>query len=647
MINARGGDRIDPALSCLAPTDGPSVAGDMPSGVENGPRGGRTLLVVALLAAAYFGYSPALDGELQFDDLHTILGNPLIKHLEHFAGLRFVLGGGERALTTLTFALSYRASGLAVRPYHLVNLALHLGTVLAVLALGFEILRRVRWPAPFATAFIAAALFGLHPIQSQAVAYICQRAEVLAALFYVVALLLAFRAEARGSAALHAGALVCVALGWLAKPTLASFPAALLLCWAAFPSPRGGAVSRVLASLPFLALSGLFTSRLLSAVGGSGHGGFTLQTMTAGRYLLTQSRVILTYLRLIVWPAGQNADWDFPPSMSPLEPRTLFALVAIAAMLLGAAWLWFWSARARDEELRSLARLSSFGVFFFFIVLAPTSSIVPVADVIEEHRVYLASWGIFFPAAAAGVLALRRLAPEKWGALGGVTVALAACAALTVALHRRAAVWESGVSLWSDAVSKSPGKPRPHMNLGYALAPNDPQAALAQFREALRLNDGTVRRDELMQNMAGVLLRLRQYDEALAILQQLRASAQKTPELDTNIAIALLESGRLDEARVAAERAAAQWPLHAPAWHTLGQLAFIRGDYRAAQVDFDRALALDPDSAASLTSLAAAQERLGDRAGACRSWARYARSDAPQAAENALAKLAAFHCEVR
>src|ERR1700682_3619353 len=582
-----------------------------------GPRGGRWLAVAALLAVVNLGYSPALEGELQFDDLNSIIGNPLIRDFAHFTRLSTFLGGGERSLTTLTFALNYRAGGLAVRPYHLVNLALHFAVVLAVLALGFQILRRLEWPAPFATAFIAAALFGLHPIQSQAVAYVCQRAEVLAALFYVAALLLAFRAEARGSAAGYAGALVCVLLGWQAKPTLASFPAALLLCWAAFPAGRARAPTRILASLPFWALTAFFSSRLLSAVRGTGHGGFTLQTMTAGRYLLTQSRVIPTYLRLIVWPAGQNADWDFPPSLSPLEPRTLFALAAIAAMLLGAAWLWLWSARARDEEMRSLARLTSFGVFFFFIVLAPTSSIVPVADVIEEHRVYLASWGIFFPAAAAGVLAVRRLAPEKRGALGGAAVALAACAALTVALHRRAAVWQSGVSLWSDADSKSPGKPRPHMNLGYALAPNDPEAALAQFREALRLNDGTVRRDELMQNMAGVLLRLRQYDEALAILQQLRASAQKSPELDTNIAIALLESGRLDEARAAAERTAAQWPLYAPAWHTLGQLAFIRGDYRAAQVDFDRALALDPDSTASLTSLAATQERLGDPVGAC------------------------------
>ena len=119
------------------------------------PRGGRALLVVALLAAIYAAYSPALDGELQFDDLRTIEHNPGIKDLGRFlrSDIATRLGAG-RALTDLTFALNYRMSGLAVRPYHLLNLAAHLATVLALLVLTGKILRRLQWPAPFATAFL-------------------------------------------------------------------------------------------------------------------------------------------------------------------------------------------------------------------------------------------------------------------------------------------------------------------------------------------------------------------------------------------------------------------------------------------------------------------------------------------------------------
>lgn len=584
------------------------------------PRGARALLVVALLGAIYLGYSPALDGELQFDDLRSITDNPWVKSLERYSGLSAadLLGGTGRALTDLTFALNYRASGLAARPYHLVNLALHLAAVLAVLALTLEVLRRARWPAPFATALLVAALFGLHPLQSQAVAYLSQRAEVLAGLLYLLALRFALWGEDRkrsGPAFVAYGlAFLCVLVGWGAKPTLATFPAALLLLGTAFPpldaAPRTALRTRVLASLPFWAVTLVFSARLIAGVRGTTHAGFDIPTMSAGSYLLTQSRVILTYVRLLAWPAGQNLDWSFPLSQSALEPRTLIAMTTIAAMLLAAIWLWAWSLR-EDGDLRVLARLASFGTFWFFLLLAPSSSIVPVADVIEEHRVYLASWGLFLPAAAAAVLAQRRLAPGRRGAVALALGSLAICALLATALQRRATVWATSIALWSDVVAKSPDKLRGHMNL------------------------------------AGALVELKRYDEAIGVLKELSTTAPEGPTLGTNLAIAYLESGRLSEAETEAAQVAAKWPDYAPAQHTLGQLASLRGDYQAARDRFEKALALDPNSAMSLTSLAVIQERLGDRASACSSWSRYARSAGPRGAERALARQTALGCGPR
>ncbi|HXN84308.1 MAG TPA: tetratricopeptide repeat protein [Myxococcales bacterium] len=621
---------------------------------SSGPRGGRTLLLVVLVAGLYLGYSPALDGEMQFDDVHSIAENPATLDLAHFAWLRFdYLLGASRPLVDLTFALNYRISGLAVRPYHLVNLAAHLAAVLAVLALALWILRRLSWPAPFTTALLTAALFGLHPLQSQAVAYICQRAEVLAALLYLLALLFALRAadRVRGPAAAgaYASAFLCLLLGWETKPTLATFPAALLLCGAAFPAAAGTGKRQILASLPFWAVTIVFSSRLLGSVSGTAHAGFDLPKLdaglSAGDYLLTQSRVILTYLRLLLWPAGQNVDWDFAPSHSIFEPRTALALLAVAGILVAAAWLWRWSARAAPSDLRSLARLSAFGILWFFIALAPTSSVVPVGEVIEEHRVYLASFGIFLPAAAAGVLAARRFVKGPRSLLAAAVPALAVCVALGVALHRRSQVWESAIFLWSDAAAKSPHKARPHMNLGHALTPVDPARAVDEYRLALKLaTDRTINRDELKQDLAGALLSLHRYREGIAILKELVATAPATPQLETNLAIAYLESGTLDEARATAERAAARFPQYAPAWHTLGQLAFARGDYAEAKRHFAQALALDPDSPVSRSSLAVTEERLGDRAAACSTWARYRRT-AGAAAEAARERSAALHCE--
>jgi tetratricopeptide (TPR) repeat protein len=615
-----------------------------------GPRGGRTLLLVALVAGIYLGYSPALDGAMQFDDLHAIIGNPAVQDPSHFAWLRL----SSRPLVDLTLALNYRTSALATRPYHLVNLAAHVAVVLAVLVLALWILRRLGWPAPFTTALLTAALFGLHPLQSQAVAYICQRAESLAALWYLIALLFALHAADRppgfAAAGAYAAAFLCVLLGWQTKPTLATFPAALLLCGAAFPAATGAFKNRLLASLPFWAVTIFFSWRLLRDVSGTGHAGFDLPRLSAGlsagRYLLTQSRVILTYLRLLFWPAGQNVDWDFAPSDSIFEPGTALALLAVAAILFAAAWLWRWSARAAPSDSRSLGRLSAFGILWFFIVLAPTSSVVPIGELIEEQRVYLASFGVFLPAAAAGVLAARRFVQGPNTLLAAVAAALAVCIALGVALHRRAQVWKSAISLWSDAAAKSPLKARPHMNLGYALTPVDPARAVDEYRLALRLGaaDRTIDHDELNQDLAGALLSLHRYQEAIAILKELIATGPERPQLETNLAIAYLESGKLDESRATAERVAARFPDYSPARHTLGQLAFSRGDYAEAKREFVQALALDPDSTVSLSSLAVTEEKLGNRAAACSAWAKYLRT-AGAAVEAARERTAALGCQ--
>jgi tetratricopeptide (TPR) repeat protein len=599
-------------LSSIAKrTESPPAA----SGVFAAVRGAKALLVIALLGAIYLGYSPALDGELQFDDLRTIVDNTSVKDLEHSAALRpgDLLAGTGRALTDLTFALNYRFSGPAVRPFHLFNLLLHLATVLAILALTLDLLRRVRWPWPFATAWLAAALFGLHPLQTQAVAYLSQRAEVLAALLYLVGLRCAVAAEERKGVAVsllaYAGAIFCVLLGWGAKPTLATFPAALLLLGAAVLRPTVPVRVRALWSLPFWGVTLLFSARLIAGVKGGAHAGFAIPTLSARTYLLTQSRVLLTYVRLLFWPAGQNLDWTFPVSTSLFEPRTLICVIAILATLGAAARLWTWSARDEgDPEIRLLARLLSFGIAWFFLLLAPTSSVVPVADVIEEHRVYLASWGLFLPVAAALVLASRRLLPGRRAAAALAAGSLLICAVLTAALFRRAAVWATSIDLWSDVVAKSPQRVRGHMNL------------------------------------AGALLASGRYEEAIAQLREVRALGEESAELGANLAFAYLESGRLPEAERVAAETALRWPHYAPARHTLGQIASIQGDYRAARDHFAAALALDPGSVMSLTSLAVVQERLGDRAGACASWARYARTGGRRTAESARERQAALGC---
>jgi tetratricopeptide (TPR) repeat protein len=249
--------------------------------------------------------------------------------------------------------------------------------------------------------------------------------------------------------------------------------------------------------------------------------------------------------------------------------------------------------------------------------------------------------------AAAGVEAARRFG--RRGLAAGAVAAFVVCAALGIALHHRNAVWESPVSLWTGAVAHSPGKARPHMNLGYSLVETDPERALSELRIAQKLaaaGDRGVLVDELEQNLAGALLGLRRYHEAIAVLQRVAARRESAPVL-TNLAIAYLETGELEKARALASSAAERWPRYAPAHHTLGQLALLRHDPAGALPHFQRAVEVDPDSAASLASLALTQQALGDRAGACASWTRYSRSGAPGADEKGARVLAALQCDAR
>ena len=606
-------------------------AGEAPVPRGRWPRGTRTLLVALLLGSVYWGYANCLDGEMQFDDFRLVLRDGRIKDLAHY-GLYFL---GEvriagRALTDLTFAINYRLGGLQVRGYHLVNLVAHLSAVLAVLALTLRILRRVRWPMPFATALVVSALFGLHPIQTEAVSYIFQRAEVLGSLFYALTLLLALLALDRGRTregiAAYGAAIICYFLAWCSKPMVATLPAALLLVTALLPAApakplRDRALPLFIFSLPFWAMAGVFSSFLFGGLQGSAEAGFSLPAIGVRQYLLTQPRVILTYLRLLAWPSGQNLDWDFPPSSSLFEARTALAFAAIFLILAAAVWLLLWSSRpGRDEDLRTLARLSGCGILWFFLLLLPTSSVVPLLDVIAEHRVYLACWGFLLPATAAGMLCIRRLAPGGRGALAASGVALAVCLALLFALRRRNAVWETEVSLWTDVVAKSPGKVRGHLNLAHALIPIDPERAAAETALVEQLSS----------------------DPNLKA-----AAAREGAEILNNLSADAAQAGLLERARTLATRALDRWPAYAEAWHTLGQLDALQHDYRKAASHFARAVALDPGSVSMLTSLAVTQQILGDKEAACASWSRVARAGDAGVAERASQAIAKLRCQAR
>jgi tetratricopeptide (TPR) repeat protein len=593
-------------------------------------------LLVALLAATAAAYAVSIDGALQFDDLLGIDQNPAVKDLGRFVAEALAAGpgAGRRLVPELTFALNYAQGGLAPRPYHLTSLGFHLAAVLALFLLGRRLLRQAGWARPEGAALAAAALWALHPLNSQAVNYVYQRAEVLASLFYALTVLLvleaARRGRTRGGVAAYAAALLTAWLAFESKPIAVSLPAAVLAALLVTGLPEVGAgrgwTARLALALPFGAAALRYGTSVIGSVAGHADVGFSVPALHGFSYPATQARVVLEYLRQVAWPTGLSLDHDVVASRTWGEPAVLAC--AGALLLLGgatAAAAWWGSRPGREPALGRATRVAAFGVAWFFVLLAPTSSVVPIVDLQVDHRPYLASWGILL----AGV-ALARAALERWPGSGpraaraGLVTTLALCAGLAGWLAQRNLVWADPVATWTDVVQQAPGRWRGWHNLAQVVGGRGDHArALQLLARALPLARQPEERLATLRNTGANLLQLDRQEEAYRVLLEADAIPLDDAGVQNNLAIILEARGALAEAEARARRAMEIAPDFPNAHTTLGQVLARRGDLAGALQAFQRAAALNPDELPPLNNLAMAQELLGQRVEACATWARY------------------------
>lgn len=539
--------------------DAPSVD---PRGPEPLSRARGWWAPVAIVALALLAYANAFGGAMVFDDLRQIRANPLVADLSAMAGAGYSVLP-TRWIAYLTFALNHRLGGFAPGGYHALNVAIHLGTALLLSALVRTTFRTPRLresalaPRAGAVAFLAAALFVAHPIQTQAVTYIVQRITSLAALFYVAAVLLYARwrlaspeAGAVGRALRYAAVLFLALLAVHTKEIAVTLPFAIALYELCFfaPGPRG----RWLAILPLLAVAALVPLLRLPHGQPLGPAGLALATRDVQSevsrldYLLSQGPVMVRYLLLLALPIGQSLDHDVPLYRSPLDPEVAGAGLALGSLMVLALALAWRTRAAAARPLDPAARLAAFGIAWWFLTHAVESSIVPIADLMNEHRVYLPSVGAF-TAAAVGITWLAR----RWvGSERASRTVIAAGIALGILLAGatlvRNTVWRNELTLWTDAVRKAPGKVRPTLNAGTALA----QAG--RHREA----EGFLRRATLLDpssayahaQLAAVLLTLRRPADAEPELREALRLSPSDVEATFNLGMLLYQSGRKVEA---------------------------------------------------------------------------------------------------
>jgi tetratricopeptide (TPR) repeat protein len=555
------------------------------------------LLGLALLTVVI--YSNTFAASFSFDDLPNIVDNARIKHLSNMLDF-----SGSRYVGFFTFTLNYHFGQLHLFGYHLVNLLIHLTNGVLVYFLVRLLIRAAHRPpvAPDALrptaeppavppstpwiALAAAALFLVHPVQTEAVTYIVQRLASLAALFYLLTVIcyLQWRlspVEAKSRLLWYGAALLTTVLAMKTKENTFTLPFMLLLVEVVFfglPTRRGW-----LSLLPFFLTLPIIPLSRPGALG-EGEVGFASATTDISRleYLFTQFRVIVTYLRLLVLPVHQNLDYDYPVYHSLFQLPVFFSFLGLLGLGGGALWLLL-----RRPGPSPTVRLMAFGVLWFFLSLAIESSIIPIPDVIFEHRLYLPSVGLFLAAGAA----LLRTADRRrsWEfVVVGLVVALFA-----VATYERNLVWKNGETLWSDVVLKSPQKSRGHNNLGRAY--EDEQRlddAIREYQTALTLKSDN---DKAHINLGSIYEAQGRLNDAIKEYQTALTIKPNYVITHNNLGNIYKAQGRLDEAIREYQTASTLDPNYADSHYNLGIIYRQMGKYDQAIEEYNSALSLKPE----------------------------------------------------
>lgn len=340
-------------------------------------------------------YSNTFTASFHFDDNPSIVENPTIKRVTTNNIVSILIG--VRPVVYLSLMLNYSLGGLNVIGYHIFNISVHIANsffvyLLMLWTLNFPLLESKYRDKAKRMALFGALLFAVHPIQTEAVTYIITRTELLATFFYLATFLLFIKGARTQKSSYFAGAFFTSALAMGSKEWAVTLPALLMLYDYLFIAE--GKV-RVVASR-WLAYAAVVITCVIAvrhvdlfAATGAGAGiGFNVSTtsgITASTYWLTSLNVVWTYIRLLFLPISQNLDYDYRIARTLFEFPTLLSFIGHIAVVSTAFWLY-----KKKGWL-----LIPFGIAWFYIGLSPVQSVVPIIDVIFEHRAYMPSIGFF------------------------------------------------------------------------------------------------------------------------------------------------------------------------------------------------------------------------------------------------------------
>jgi hypothetical protein len=635
--------------------------------------------MLLILVVGIAVYANTFQVPFALDDYRTITGNAVIKNLENFSvnstGYEFL---PNRSVAMLSFAVNYFFGGLEVAGYHTVNLLIHLLSALLVFTL-----LQLTFHTPYFAAqgesdsgsgfgststrfslfftphvfipLFATLLFVVHPVQTQAVTYVVQRMASLTTMFFLLSCVLyvlarlsigqsgnrnqkaAVRTETIGSTGrvkqglLLTGSVLAAVLAMKTKEIAFTLPMAVLLYEVFFF--QGAWKRRLLYLLPLIATLPIIPMTILDFDGFNGDIlSDTGKQMPVGNaipwldYFLTQFRVIVTYLRLLVLPVNQNLDYDYPVYTDFFAPQVFLSFLLLATIFALAVYL-FWrtklgrvvqvknnsgsevgtystsplvSSQLVSHSLLPYLRLISFGIIWFFLTLSVESSLIPLEDVIMEHRLYLPAFG-----AAAVVATIFSLIALKFFQTAYAKLFIAVVVMMIVVLGfatlQRNHVWGDTIRLWQDVVAKSPNKARALNNLGVSLedAGRRPEAITVLSRAIAVAPDYGMS----YYNLADLYLVSDNPDKSLPLLHTAIRINPSFTRAYVSIGAALMRSGRFSDVITFLEENLDHVKGDAEAHFYLGASYAFQGNRAAALRELAIVSQGDPELAATLRGI--------------------------------------------
>lgn len=569
----------------------------LPVKEENWPWPALAATLILLVTVAVYANSWSVP--FVFDDQAAILHNASIRHLTDLGAVLSPPGSGltvdGRPILNLSLAVNYAISGTASWSYHALNIVIHALAALTLFGLVRRTLARAAGSGGAASAWIGfgateatalgfaiALLWAIHPLQTESVTYVIQRAESLMGLFYLFTIYSFIRAvesePSRMAVRWYVISWLACLLGMGTKEVMVSAPLMVLLYDRTFVSDGlwSALLRRWRYYLMLVLTTGVLIALALKTGSRGGTSGFGLEVQP-WIYWQTQFQAVAHYLWLSFWPRTLIFDYGVHWTNGLAEVVPYVALVGLLAIAAGVA---LWRRRA-----------AGFLGAFFFAILAPTSIVPGNRQTISEHRMYL-------PLAAVIVLVVggaytmvpaarrRKVLAKGWLPLTAAAVCLGV---LTV---RRNQIYQSELTLYRDTAIKRPGNASAHTNLGNVL--RDAQRygeAIAHYEEALRLRPGYY---QAHYNLAIALADSKQVPQAISQYEEALRLKPDYAEAQNNLGILLSRTGRDAEAVGHLAEAVRLNPGFVEAHFNLGLALARTGHVQEAIAEFEQTLRLNP-----------------------------------------------------